>query len=170
MPPRLFLSEVRAAAPNWTLVCRRRAAACALAAAVAGMVGQARLALAATDSFSNTSTVWLTPTNWSLGAIPTASDDVLIAGGSAAITLTASDQSIQFITFSGTSDRALGNSTTSATNSSLTLLGNGGANPLISVTSAANFTIRGANQVSIPGAGTFGLILGASGEVNITGS
>lgn len=127
---------------------------------------RAKSAFATSKTFSTSNTAWLTAGNWTPSGVPGATDDVVIPGGTADMTLTANVMTIQFITFTDSSSRLLGNGTGTSTNSTLTLNGNGGANPLISVTSGATFTLKGPNN-NPPGTGTLGLVLGTSGSFDV---
>src|SRR5687767_7122538 len=132
---------------------RRSAAVAAVLAASVAPVLAASSASAVTKTFSAANQAWLTTTNWTPTGLPTASDDILINAGTPEMTLSAGAIDAQFITYSNFQNRALGNQTGTATNSTLTLHGSG-ATPLISVTSAGTFNIKGPNSGA--GTGTLG--------------
>lgn len=146
----------------------RNLRACAVLAAAAAFptLHLASPAGASTKTFNSTGTNWNTNSDWTPAGVPTSTDDVLINAGTLDMRMRAADLTIQYITFSDTSSRLLGNDTSNAVNSTLTLNGSG-ANPLISVTSASStFTLKGPNNGG--GSGQLVLALNASGDFNVT--
>ncbi|MEA2707881.1 MAG: hypothetical protein QOF78_482 [Phycisphaerales bacterium] len=123
-------------------------------------------ALAVQKVFLSANQAWLTTTNWTPTGLPTASDDILVNGGNLDMTMSAGNITAQYITYTNPLSRSLGNQTGLATNSNLTLVGSG-ANPLISVTGAGTFNIRGPNIGA--GTGVLNLVLGGSGDLNVAG-
>jgi autotransporter-associated beta strand protein len=136
-----------------------------LIVAAAWFIG-ARSAHAVTKTFNNSATGWNTGTAWTPNGAPAASDDVLfVTGDTRTITLNNSNATIQYITYPSTDTRNLVNSTT-ATTSNLTLSGVDGNGNLINMNSASGtpiFRIQNGN-------GTLNLVLGASGNMNVTAS
>src|SRR5690349_1785829 len=96
-----------------------------LASAALATLSLASSARAATKTFNSTGTNWNTNSDWTPNGIPAATDDVLINAGTLDMRLRAADLTIQYITFSDTSGRLLGNDTSNAVNSTLTLNGSG---------------------------------------------
>lgn len=118
----------------------------------------------AQKTFSATAGAWLTAANWSPSGVPTSSDDVLINAGTTTMTLTASNLTIQFITFTDTSSRILENSTGGTTASNLTLAATDASGNLINVNPASGtptFTIRNGSTANL------NVVLGASGNFNV---
>ncbi len=145
---------------------RKLRAFAVLASAALATINVAHSASAATKTFNTTGGNWGTNNDWTPNGVPAATDDVLVNSGTLNMALTAKDLTIQFITFSDSSSRLLGNDTSNAKDSTLTLNGSG-ANPLISVTSTSStFTLQGTNTGS--GSGRLLLALNASGDFNVT--
>ena len=148
---------------------RRSRAAALLAASVAPVVAMSfaqQPALGVQKVFVTANQAWLTAGNWTPSGVPTSSDDILVNGGVLDMTISAGAVDAQYVAYTAGTTRRLVTQTTLATNSTLTLHGSG-VNPLISVTGNGAFSIIGPNAST--GTGTLGVVLNASGDLNVSG-
>ncbi|HET6410282.1 MAG TPA: hypothetical protein VFG14_20495, partial [Chthoniobacteraceae bacterium] len=124
----------------------------------------------ATNTISGANPAWGTTTNWSLGALPTATDNAVIAAtgtvdirGSAFPTFTTE---IQDLTFTTAAAVTLANNSTSQ---NMTLILNGGRGagvPLLSTTGSFTYTITGTGT----GTRTLSLQLNTGGTIDVAGT
>jgi autotransporter-associated beta strand protein len=119
----------------------------------------------------------LTGTNWSLGHVPTVSEDAVFTGAAGIRTLTAGSLTVgSFNVTAATGTFSIRNNTSTATNSTLTLggpgdLGNGvsgTAADLLYAASGSTFNIIGPNGST--GSGVLNVVLGQSGNFDSVGT
>jgi fibronectin-binding autotransporter adhesin len=125
---------------------------------------------AASDTISGANPAWATPTNWSLGALPTAADNVIItATGTVDIRGSAfagQITEVQDLTFSTAAAMSLANNSTSA-DMTLVLNGTRGVGvPLIATTGNFTYTITGTGS----GTHLLSLHLNAGGSIDVAGT
>jgi autotransporter-associated beta strand protein len=125
---------------------------------------------AASDTISGAGPAWATPTNWSLGALPTASDNVIItATGTVDIngsSFAGQTTEAQDLTFSAAAAMSLANNSAAA---DMTLVLNGtrgAAVPLIATTGNFTYTITGTGT----GTHLLSLRLNAGGSIDVAGT
>lgn len=131
----------------------------------------------ATNNYTGSGGSLLTPGNWSLGHVPTASEDAVFTS-TGIRTLTAGALTVgSFDVTATTGTFSIRNETTTATNSTLTLggtgnLGNGvsgtAAGDLLYAASGSTFNIIGPNGST--GTGVLNVVLGQSGNFNAAGT
>jgi fibronectin-binding autotransporter adhesin len=125
---------------------------------------------AASDTISGADPAWATPTNWSLGALPTATDNVIItATGTVNIdgaSFPTQITEVQDLTFSAAAAMSLANNSTTA-DMTLVLNGTRGvAVPLIATTGNFTYTITGTGT----GTHLLSLRLNSGGSIDVAGT